>query len=54
MNISTKDPTFVYIMPRRNILSVAHADLRGLLAPGATLVPAGVAAMDALQAEHFT
>jgi hypothetical protein len=31
-----------------------HADLRGLLAPGATLVPAGVAAMDALQAEHFT
>jgi intracellular sulfur oxidation DsrE/DsrF family protein len=31
-----------------------HADLRGLLAPGATLVPAGVSAMDALQAEHFT
>jgi hypothetical protein len=31
-----------------------HADLRGLLAAQATLVPAGVSAMDALQAEHFT
>jgi intracellular sulfur oxidation DsrE/DsrF family protein len=31
-----------------------HADLRGLLAAEATLVPAGVSAMDALQAEHFT
>jgi hypothetical protein len=31
-----------------------HADLRGLLAAGNTLVPAGVSAMDALQAEHFT
>lgn len=31
-----------------------HADLRGLLVPGASLVPAGVAAMDALQEEHFT
>lgn len=31
-----------------------HADLRGLLIPGGMLVPAGVAAMDAFQAERFT
>jgi hypothetical protein len=31
-----------------------HADLRRLLVPGGTLVPAGVAAMDAFQAERFT
>jgi intracellular sulfur oxidation DsrE/DsrF family protein len=34
--------------------NAVHADLRGLLAPGATLVPAGVTAMDALQEEHFS
>jgi hypothetical protein len=31
-----------------------HADLRELLVPGGMLVPAGVAAMDAFQAERFT
>ncbi len=31
-----------------------HADLRGLLFPGAMLVPSGASSMDALQEQHFT
>ncbi len=31
-----------------------HADLRGLLFPGAMLVPSGASSMDALQQERFT
>jgi intracellular sulfur oxidation DsrE/DsrF family protein len=35
-------------------VEAVHADLRGLLFPGAMLVPSGASSMDALQEQHFT
>ncbi len=35
-------------------VEAVHADLRGLLFPGAMLVPSGASSMDALQQEHFS